>query len=288
MPSVTFHTDERVGVITLNKPEARNAQDPELLQELDDAWRAAASDREVRVIVLQAKGKHFSAGHDLKAYDGLTLKDAYPGEDIDFGGEGQGIDAAYKWEAENFFGRSRRWRDVPKPSIAAVQGACIAAGLSLCWPCDLIVASDDAFFSDPVALMGVAGVEYQAHTWELGPRKAKEMLFTAGRITAEEAWRVGMVNRLVPREELESATMELAREIARVDPFALAQIKRVVNLTTDIQGQSAALDASYDNHWLGHANALSYSGNKLATLANLDEMKKDQTARPVDSQANGR
>lgn len=273
MPSVTFAVEEAVGVITLDRAEAGNAQDPQLLRELDAAWRAAAEDGEVRVIVLRAEGKHFSAGHDLKAYDGLTLKDALPGRDIAFGGEGTGINAAYQWESEHFLGTSRRWRDVPKPSIAAVQGACIAAGLNLCWPCDLIIASDDAFFSDPVARMGVAGVEYHGHTWELGPRKAKELLFTAGRLGAQEALELGMVNRVVPRDELDEAVMSLAREIAQMDPFALAQIKRVVNLTLDIQGQSAALQAAYDNHWLGHANALSYSGNRLATLADLQSLK---------------
>jgi enoyl-CoA hydratase len=242
------------------------------------------------VILLQAEGKHFSAGHDLKAYDGRTLKDALPGRDVTFGGEGHGIGAAYQWEAEHFLNTARRWRDVPKPSIAAVQGACIAAGLNLCWPCDLIIASEDAYFSDPVARMGIAGVEYHGHVWELGARKAKELLFTAGRIGAAEAMDLGMVNRVVPREQLHEAALAWARDIAVVHPFALAQIKRAVNLTLDIQGQSAALQAAYDNHWLGHANALSYSGNRLATLADLDAMKgsEDQgkqrpTKRPVDS-----
>src|SRR6185312_5396549 len=127
----------------------------------------------------------------------------------------------YKWELSHFFGYSRKWRDLPKPTIAAVQGACVAAGLMLAWPCDLIIAADDAVFSDPVVRMGIGGVEYHGHAWEFGPRKAKELLFTAGFIDAAEAHRLGMVNRVVPRDSLEEATLALAGEISRMHPHAL-------------------------------------------------------------------
>jgi enoyl-CoA hydratase/carnithine racemase len=119
----------------------------------------------------------------------------------------------------------------------------------LCWPCDLILASEDAFFSDPVVRIGIAGVEYHAHTWEWGPRKAKEMLFTGRRMTAGEARELGMVTRVVPRESLEQEAIGLVREIARMDPYALAHIKRAVNHTVDVQGQYVALQAVFDIHW---------------------------------------
>jgi enoyl-CoA hydratase len=272
-PSVDFSVKDAVGVITLTRPEASNAQDPKLLRELDAAWRSAADDDTVRVIVLRADGRSFSSGHDLRAFDGRTLRDALPGRDVTFGGEGRGLGAGYQWESDHYLDAARRWRDVPKPSIAAVQGACIAGGLNLCWPCDLIVAADDAFFSDPVARMGIPGVEYHAHVWELGARKAKEILFTGSRLSAAEAHRLGMVNQVVPRTDLDQEVMDLARRIASVDPFALAQVKRAVNLTLDIQGQRAAMQAAFDAHWLGHANALSQTGNRLATLADLEAMK---------------
>ena len=158
-----------------------------------------------------------------------------------------------------------------------MQGKCTAGGLLLCWPCDLIVAADNAEFSDPVVHMGIGGVEYHGHTWELGPRKAKEILFTGRAVTAEEAEKVGMVNRVVPLAELDTATMELARQIARMDPFALRQAKRAVNQTLDIQGFYAAIQAVFDIHETGHGNALSVSGYPVLTrLAEMKERIKAQ------------
>jgi len=262
---VEFTTDERVGVITLNRPETRNAQNDALLVELDAAWTHASLDDDVRVIVVQANGPHFSAGHDLKSYN----QDAY-GDD----GGVKDLARAYRWEAERFLGFSRRWSEVPKPSIAAVHGACIGAGLMLCWPCDLIVASEDAYFSDPVVRLGIGGVEYQAHTWELGARKAKELLFTAGAITAAEARELGMVNRVVPPERLRDDTMDLARKIAQMDPFGLAQAKRAVNVTLDIMGRYAALQAAFDVHWTGHGRALGLSGGSEPLMSDLESLRR--------------
>lgn len=262
--------DERIAVITLNRPEKANSQTPELLDLLDECWTRAARDRSVRVIVLKANGKHFSAGHDIAA---SNEKDG-PGGGMKPGfadWQGRGLQAIYEWETERYLGYTRRWRDVPKPSIAAVQGQCIAGGLMLCWPCDLIIAADNAKFSDPVVRMGIGCVEYHAHTWEVGPRKAKEWLFTAKSFTAEEAENLGMVNRVVPLAELESYAMELAREIAQMHPFALAQAKRAVNHTMDIQGFYNSLQSVFDIHQVGHGNALTVSSYPI--LVNLDQMK---------------
>ena len=184
----------------------------------------------------------------------------------------RGLQSIYEWETVHYLGYSRKWRDVPKPSIAAVQGQCIAGGLLLCWPCDLIIAADNAKFSDPVVRMGIGGVEYHGHTWEVGPRKAKEWLFTASSFTAQEAERLGMVNRVVPLDELRSSTMDLARQIAQMHPFALAQAKRAVNQTMDIQGFYAALQAVFDVHQTGHGNALSVNGYPI--LIDLEQMKQ--------------
>jgi enoyl-CoA hydratase len=267
MALIEYERSDGLGVITLNRPEAHNAQSEAFLHELDDAWRQGAGDPEVKVIVLKANGKHFSAGHDMASKPEER-------EVAQWGAVGQGIAPAYLWEHRVFFGYSRRWRDVPKPSIAAVQGACIAAGLMLCWPCDIIIASDDAYFSDPVIRMGVGGgVEYHGHTWEWGPRKAKEMLFTGRKMPASEALELGMVSQVVPRDDLESVTLQFARGIAQHDRFALAQAKRAVNVTMDIIGQHAALESAFDIHWLGHSNALVSTGNESATLVGLAEMK---------------
>jgi enoyl-CoA hydratase len=257
MGHVLYEVTDRVAVITLNRPEAANAQTMELLDDLDAAWRTAADDDEVRVVVLRANGRHFSAGHDLKG--GGETPDKITLEHI------------YKIEARRYLEYTLRWRNIPKPSIAAVQGKCIAGGLMLCWPCDLIVAADNAQFSDPVVHMGIGGVEYHGHTWELGPRKAKEILFTGRPLTAAEAEKTGMVNRVVPLDELEASAMELAGQIARMHPFALRQAKRAVNQTLDVQGFYAAVQAVFDIHETGHGNALSESGYPI--LMKLDGMK---------------
>jgi enoyl-CoA hydratase/carnithine racemase len=257
---ITYEASERIATITLNRPQAANAQTLELLDDLDEAWRMAAEDPDVRVIVLQANGKHFSAGHDIR---GVGKEDAAPRKFT--------VAEIYEIEARRFLEYSMRWRNVPKPSIAAVQGVCIGGGLLLCWPCDLIVAADNARFSDPVVSMGIGGVEYHGHTWEWGARKAKELLFTGRAMTAKEAEAIGMVTRVVPLEDLRSETRALAAEIAKRHPFALRQAKRAVNQTLDVQGFYAAIQSVFEIHQNGHGNALSESG--LPILMTLDDMK---------------
>lgn len=245
-----------IATITLNRPDRRNAQHQPLLLELNDAWEAAAADDNVRVIVLRAEGPHFSAGHDTS---GVSTPNANTSK-IRASVPDTGILELYKWEAKHYLGFSRRWREIPKPSIAAVQGACIAGGLLLAWPCDIIIAADNARFSDPVVLMGIGGVEYHGHTWELGPRKAKEMLFTAQAIGAVEAEKRGMVNKVVPVADLDAETQIMAQRIAQMHPHALAMAKRAVNQTMDVMGQYAAIQSCFDIHQLGHASAYAQSG----------------------------
>jgi len=263
---IDYEAADGIATITLNRPEAANAQTMPLLDDLDEAWRRAADDPDVRVIVLQANGKHFSAGHDIKTVgddDGVT-----PGAPPSWT-----LAGIYEIEARRFLEYSLRWRNVPKPSIAAVQGVCIAGGLLLCWPCDLIIAADNAKFSDPVVNMGIGGVEYHGHTWEMGARKAKEILFTGRAMTAQEAEQVGMVNRVVPLDDLRTETHALAAQIATKHPFALRQAKRAVNQTLDVQGFYAAIQAVFDIHQTGHGHALSESGMPILML--LDGMKQE-------------
>ena len=255
---IEYEVKDKIATITLNRPEVANVQNGELLDELDAAWTRAAEDEDAVVILLRANGKHFSAGHDLKDR-------SWPSE------QKITLDWIYRTESRRYLGYCLHWRNVPKPSIAAVQGRIIAGGLMLCWPCDLIIASEDALFSDPVALMGIGGVEYHGHTWELGARKAKEILFTGRSITAAEAERTGMVNKVVPRDQLDAEARALAEQIAEMPPFGLRQAKRAVNQTLDVQGFYAALQSVFDIHQTGHGNALSHTGYPV--LARLDEMK---------------
>jgi len=257
---VIYEVTGAIGVITLNRPEAANAQSRKVLEELDHAWKAADDDPGVKVIVFKSNGKHFSAGHDMASTEGNK-------QPIEWH-----ADTYYDWETRHYLHYAKSWRQVPKPSIAAVQGKCIAAGLMLCWPCDLIIAADNAQFSDPVLAMGICGVELHAHTWEFGPRKAKEMLFTGDAINAEQAERIGMVNQVVPLDQLVPATMALAQRIATRDAFALRMAKRAVNQTLDIQGYTNSIDAIFDMHHFGHARAALVTGG-IPSLAGLGAMK---------------
>lgn len=264
---VLYDVAGNIATISLNRPDVANAQNFELLDALDQAWQRAADDDDVKVIILRANGKHFSAGHDLKAGEATPDPERKKAT----------VQSVYRAESKRYLGYSMRWRNVPKPSIAAVQGVCIAGGLLLAWPCDLIVASEDAKFSDPVITMGIGGVEYHGHTWELGPRLAKEILFTGRAITADEARAIGMVNRVVPRDELDSATRELAASIARHHPFALRMAKRAVNHTLDVQGFTTAVQAVFDMHQLGHGQAITECG--WPVLVDLEKMKGEVGAK---------
>jgi enoyl-CoA hydratase len=237
--------------VVLARPEARNAQDKRMTYELNDAFDRAARDDEVKVILLAADGPHFSSGHDLRDRAAMGEFETVS----NWGGFGKpGAEGHQAVEQEIYLGMCWRWRNLPKPTIAQVHGKTIAGGLMLAWVCDLIVASDDATFSDPVVAFGVNGVEYFAHPWEVGVRKAKEMLFTGDTITAEEARTLGMVNHVVPRAELEDFTLGLARKIAARPSMGLRLAKQSVNQMQDAQGFWTALQAAMSLQQLGHSH----------------------------------
>src|SRR5262245_62821164 len=255
-------------VVTRNRPEYRNAQNSAMTYALDAAFARAVDDDEVAVIVLCGAGDHFSAGHDIGT----------PGRDVDQSFErkavqwwdhtrADGADRRYAREMEVYLGMCRRWRELPKPAIAMVHGACIAGGLMLAWVCDLIVASDDAFFSDPVVRMGIPGVEYFAHPWMLGPRFAKEALFTGDRFTAQRAYELGMVNRVVPRADLADAAFAMADRIAAMPPFGLALVKRAVNQCEDLMGMRPGMDSAFGLHHVAHAHNAETGTDALAGMS---------------------
>lgn len=237
--NILYHLDAGVARISHNRPEVRNAESRALLHELDCAVRLATNDAAVKVIVLAGEGDHFSAGHDLKE---AALKRA------DFT-----VEQRWAYETQYYFEYALRILDCPKPTIAEVQGACVAGGFMVANMCDLIVAASDAFFSDPVCQsLGTAGVEVMIHPWVMGARKAKEFLFTGARMNADEARDTGMVNRVVPRESLRDEAMALARKIAAGDAFAIMLVKRSINRGLDMQGLRAAMTAHFDAHQLSH------------------------------------
>jgi enoyl-CoA hydratase len=282
MEFIEYEVDDKVAVVTLNRPEKANAQHRPLLVELNDAFETANADDDVNVIVLQANGKHFSAGHDLGYGRPSQGSNGEPARPFTVGD-------LYLSETKYYLGYSMAWRNLPKPTIAAVQGKCVAAGLMLCWPCDLIIAADNAEFSDPTARMGLAGVEYMAHAWEFGPRKAKELLFRSTAIGAEEAMELGMVNKVVPLENLRAEAMTWARDIATLDPIMTRLIKRGINATLDTMGFTSSLEHHFDIHELAHGIMFSQrAANPDTPAPNMLEHMRATNKGIADRQAEAR
>ncbi|MGA7759315.1 MAG: enoyl-CoA hydratase [Ilumatobacteraceae bacterium] len=243
---------ERVARITLARAEMANAQNYLMISEVNEAFDVAARDDEIRCIVLAADGKHFSSGHDLADLD-PDMDDLHTiGTQCHF--DADGAEGYMAREAEMYVGMCWRWRNIAKPTIASVQGKVIAGGLMLVWPMDLVICSEEATFSDPVVAFGVNGHEYFTHPYEAGARLAKEMLFTGRAITAQEALMHGMVNKVVPLDELESATLEMAAHIARRPMFGLTLAKQSVNNALDAMGQYTALQSAFGLHHVGHSH----------------------------------
>ena len=282
---VTYSVEGAVARIRLNRPEYRNAQNSAMTYALDDAFRRATDDDAVKVIVLSGNGKHFSAGHDIGT----------PGRDVDQSFERRAViwwdhvdkeggDSRFARESEVYLGMCRRWREIPKPVIAMVHGACIAGGLMLAWSCDFIVASEDAFFADPVVRMGIPGVEFFAHPWVLNPRAAKELLYTGDRFPARRAMELGMVNQVVDREDLEPTVLAMAERIAQMPRFGLALTKRAVNLAEDQQGMRAGMDAVFGFHHFAHAHNAETAADSLGGMSARDmaASNKERPSAPTE------
>jgi len=279
---VEYTVEGAIARVTMNRPEYGNAQNSAMTYALDDAFYRAAADCNVAVVVLAGAGKHFSAGHDIGT----------PGRDIDRSFDRRaglwwdhvgklGGDSRYAREQEVYLGMCRRWRDLPKPMIAQVHGACIAGGLMLAWVCDLIVASDDAFFADPVVRMGIPGVEYFAHPWVMGPRHAKEFLFLGERISAARAYELGMVNRVVPRDDLAEEVTSLAMKISAMPRLGLALTKKAVNQAEDAMGLQVGMDSVFGLHHLAHAHNAEVGADSLAghdARSMRDARRRDERA----------
>ena len=264
--AIRYDVADHVATITLDRPEVANAQDTRLIDELDAAFDLADADDEVRVVILAGAGKHFSSGHDLKALVGDTEADHW--RRMRETPEGK-----LQHEKAMYFDRCLRIRDFRKPTIAAVQGKCIAAGVMLACMCDLIVAADDASFQNPVLRMTGAGVEILVEPWEMPARKAKEFLLTAETLSAQDAERLGMVNRVVPAADLASATRDLAERIALVPPTTAQVVKRSINKTLELQGQKD----SWDYHFMAHH----WMHNTRTALDALESRKQKGSMREV-------
>ena len=219
-----------VALLTLARPERANAIDKEMLGELQHALDAVERDEEIRAMVVKGAGGNFSSGFDLK-----EQMETRP----------SGFDAWRQILDRDFSAVTRFWH-LKKPTIAAVQGYCLAGGCELALCCDITIAAEDAIFGEPELKFG-AGIVVMILPWLVGPKRAKEIILTgADRITAAEAARIGLVNRVVPSAEVETAALALARHIAVIDPALVQATKKAINHSFEVMGLVEALDAALD------------------------------------------
>jgi len=268
--TVRYDTDGPIATITLARPEAANAQSSQLIEELDAAFDVAGADDDVRVVVLAAEGKHFSAGHDLK--------EILAGEEH-WAAMRATPEGKLEHEQVMYWDKLVKIRDFPKVTIAAVQGTCSAAGMMLACMCDLIVAADDAKFSNPVLRMSGVGVELLVEPWELGPRKAKEFLFCAQTISATDAEKYGLVNRVVARDDLHDVAREMAEQVALIPPLTAAAVKDSINHMVDRMGQR--------DSWKYHFVLHQFVSNTPTALAKAEARKQGGMAAVKAEQERG-
>jgi enoyl-CoA hydratase len=245
--------DGKIARVMFNRPETRNAQNRGMLVELDDAFARAEADDEVRVIVFGGRGPVFSSGHDVGSKVGNAEREPGPGQHptyASYGGSmGQTLESRYRQEWHFFLDNTLRWRNLRKVTICQVQGPAYLAAAMVAWACDFIVCAEDATFGDMAATrFGNDHVEYFGHPWELGPRKAKEFLMLGDTITAEEGYRLGMVTKIFPTDQLDELTLAFAKRIAKLPSVTTLLIKEAVNETQDIQGFTNSLKAAFSLH----------------------------------------
>jgi enoyl-CoA hydratase len=278
-PAVRYEVDGAVATVTMNRPEVANAQNTAMIDGIDAAFDRADADDAVRVVILAGAGRHFSSGHDLKAIVGAEAPDEW----VRMRDTPEG---KFRHEQVMYVERCRRIHDFRKPTIAAVQGKCIAAGLMLACMCDLIVAADDASFSNPVLRMSGAGVELLVEPWELGIRKAKEFLLAGAELSAEEACRLGMVNVVVPAADLADRAREMADRVALVPPVTAQVVKDSLNHVGELMGKGASWKNHFMAHQWTHNTATAQAGlRERQQMGSMDEVfaARDRGQPPADS-----
>jgi len=222
-----------VARIVLNRPRYRNAQSARMIYELDEAFRSAGEDPAVRVIILSGAGQSFCAGHDLGTPEEMEDPRRWMAPEDRLG--------RYVRQRQQYVEATLRWRNTPKPTIAMVHGFCIYGGWIFAASMDLVFAAEDALFLP-------SNLQYFTAPWDIGPKKAKEILYEGRFITAREAQELGFVNRLFPPEDLERETLAYAERVAGRGAVGPRMTKFMVNNTLDFMGYSASVEANYQTY----------------------------------------
>lgn len=267
MSEVEYERVGGVARITMNRPRYRNAQSRRLLELLDDAFDTAMADENVRVVVLFGAGEHFSSGHDLGTSEDKADWEARPYPD--------GMYGSFRKSWDFNVANTMRWRDLPKPTIAAVQGLCIHGGWMVASAMDLIVAADDAQF--------IPGLfQYQSTPWEIGVRRAKEVLWEQDLLDANDLKDLGFVAEVVPREHLDDRVMAKAQRIAEKPMLMLHLIKRQINDAQDAMGFRQAIQNGHTHYFLSSVGGTYFDDGQEAQgrrVPGVDEARRAYLAR---------
>ena len=256
---IRYEKSDRIGKVVLNRPRYKNAQSRLMIEEMDQAFAAAEQDDDIRVVILKGEGEHFSSGHDLGTPEDKedTIKRPFP----------KGMRGQHQRSWDLYIEPTLRWRNLTKPTIAQVHGFCIFGGWMFAAAMDLIVAADDAMFLPSL-------LQYFSIPWDIGVRKAKEILYQSRFVKAEEAERLGFVNMVVPRAKLEEETNALAARIAESDRFTLRMLKIAINNAQDEMGFSSAIKNSHAHHMILTAGGLLKGRELPSRMPGVDQALK--------------
>tara|TARA_X000001036_G_scaffold363899_1_gene347907 strand:- start:4 stop:822 length:819 start_codon:yes stop_codon:yes gene_type:complete len=228
-PKITYEVEDSVAILTINRPERKNALDGETLEMLNTAMDLAEEALNIKAIIITGTGNTFSSGFDLKD----QLEKSPKGKE-------------WKNILDLDFKTIMRFWHSPKPTIAAVRGACLAGAFELALACDITIASKDAFFGEPELRFG-AGIVTMILPWVTGVKAAKEIILLGkDNIPAEEALRLGLVTRLTETNLLQKKAKEIALNLAEIDPNLIKDTKKAINQSYEVQGLLKSLQNSLD------------------------------------------
>lgn len=261
---IKYEIDGPIASVILARPNYRNAQSRILLEEMDSAFAEAAEDDRVKVILLRAEGDHFSAGHDLGTPEEKADQAERPIE--------KGVRGRYRRSRNLYIDFTMRWRDLPKPTIAVVQGYCIFGGWMIASAMDMIFAAKDAMFL-------ASNFQYFSVPWDMHPRKAKEILYESRFLSGVEVLELGVVNRVYDVADLLPETIAYAKRVAENDSLQLRLIKLAVNQQQDTQGFKAHIDAAHTMHMLSSVG----EGDPGFALTKPDGKRRPMVQRALEN-----